>query len=338
MRKKKILLTGASGTIGKQILIKLFCLNKKYELTLLLRPSPKNKRQFKSLEKIVNIIWGDIQNYHDVEKAVFNKDIIIHAAGVLPDIAIFEPDKAKQTNIDGTRNVLDAMKNQKNNPKIIFTSSAVVYSKNLENSIIKVSDKLETNPKDVYTYTKIKAENLIRISGLDYCIFRIPYVVSVDILKFRPIMFHIALDAPIEIIHAKDVAQAIINAMESDRVWDKIFNLGGGSDCQTSYRENLNKFFEIVGLGKNFLPEAAFTKKGIYYGVFDSQETANLQKLLNFQQYTLEDFYNEVKKWIGIKRFLIPLIKPFLRWYILRKSEIYKKNKNESNTKSGVIK
>jgi cholest-5-ene-3beta,7alpha-diol 3beta-dehydrogenase len=323
MKETKILLTGASGTIGKEILRKLLFLNKKYEVTLLLRPSRKNKRQFKPSKKIVNIIWGDIQNYSDVKKAVYNKDIIIHVAGVLPDIAIYDPYLAKHTNIDGTINVLDAMKNQKNNPKIIFTSSAVVYSKNLENSTIKISDQLETNPKDVYTDTKLKAENSIRNSGVDYCIFRIPYVASIDVLKLRPIMFHMALNAPIEMIHVKDVARAIINAMESDKVWNKTFNLGGGRDCQTIYRDNLNNLFEIIGLGKNLLPETAFTKESIYYGFFDSQETANLQKLLNFQHYTLEDFYKEVKKWIGVKKYLISLIRPIVKWYILRKSEIY---------------
>ena len=132
-----------------------------------------------------------------------------------------------------------------------------------------------------------------------------------------------ALNAPIEMIHVKDVARAIINAMESDKVWNKTFNLGGGRDCQTIYRDNLNNLFEIIGLGKNLLPETAFTKESIYYGFFDSQETANLQKLLNFQHYTLEDFYKEVKKWIGVKKYLISLIRPIVKWYILRKSEIY---------------
>jgi nucleoside-diphosphate-sugar epimerase len=329
MIKKKILLTGASGIIGKEIFKQLIARIENYKITLLLRPSRKNIRQFKRWKEIVEIIWGDIQNYNDVEKAVLNQDVIIHAAGVLPDIAIYKPELAKLTNIGGTANVLEAIKAQKTIPKIIFTSSAAVYGKGLEDPLIKVSDPIASNPKDVYTYTKIESEKLIINSGVDYCIFRISYVTSVDMLKFRPIMFHIPLNTWLEIIHVKDTALAIVNAIESDKIWGKIFNLGGGKDCQIIYRENLSDYYEIMGFGRNFLPETAFAKEGLTCGIFDSQETQDLHSLLKYKRHTLQDFYYEVKKWIGFKRYLTPIIKPIARWYILRKSEIYPKVKKQ---------
>lgn len=331
MKRKKILLTGASGTIGIEIFRDIISRNKNYELYLFLRPSRKNKKLFKLYKQTTNIIWGDIQNFEDVKKAVLNKDIIIHAAGVLPDIAMIQPDLAKLTNIGGTTNILNAMKDQESNPKIIFTSSATVYSKSLENPIIRISDPVDTNPKDVYTYTKIEAEKLIVNSGMQYCIFRILYVAAVEAMRFRPIMFHISLDAPLEIIHVKDLARAIVNAIESNNIWGEIFNIGGGKECQVTYRDNLNDCFELMGLGRNFLPETAFAKKSFYCGILDSQETQYLQKLLNFQNHTLQDFYIELKKWFGLKRYLTPIIKPFLKWYILRKSEFYQKFKRKSN-------
>lgn len=325
MDRKKIILTGASGIIGKEIFKEILSRSEKYELTLLLRPSRKNIKQFKPWKKSTDIIWGDILNYDDVENAVFNKDIVIHVAGVLPDVAIYEPEIAKLTNIGGTENVLDAMKTQESNPKIIYTSSVAVYGKTIENPIIKISDPVDSNPKDTYAFTKIEAEKLIINSGLDYCIFRISYVASVDMLRFRPVMFHIPLNTWLEIIHVKDVAQAIVNAIDLDKIWGNSFNLGGGKDCQTQYSDNLSKYYEIMGLGRKFLPDTAFAKEGYYSGIFDSQESQELQKLLNFQPYTLQDFYQEVKKWIGFKRFFARLIRPLARWYILRKSEFYQK-------------
>ena len=149
-------------------------------------------------------------------------------------------------------------------------------------------------------------------------------------LKFRPIMFHIPLDTHLEIIHVKDVAQAIVNAIESDKAWKTIFNLGGGKDCQIVYKENLSDYYEIMGFGRNFLPDTAFAKTGTYGGIFDPLETRDLQNLLNFQHHIIQDFYNEVKKSIGVKRYLFPLIKPIARWYILRKSEFYQKFKIKS--------
>jgi len=47
MVKKKILLTGASGTVGKEIFKELLNKTNKYEVSLFLRGSPKNKKLFK---------------------------------------------------------------------------------------------------------------------------------------------------------------------------------------------------------------------------------------------------------------------------------------------------
>jgi nucleoside-diphosphate-sugar epimerase len=330
MKKKKILLTGASGTIGKEILRELVSHTKKYEIRVFLRPSRKNKKLFRSFKETIDIQWGNIQNYDQVKKAVSNQNIVIHAAGILPDTAMFEPELAKLTNIGGTNNIINASKAMQNHPKIIYTSSSAVYGKDIEDPLIRISDPVDPNPTDIYTYTKIEAEKLIINSGIDYCIFRISYVTAVEMLKFRQIMFHIPLDTPLEIIHVKDVAQAIVNAIESDKVWRKIFTLGGGKDSQIIYKENLRDYYEIMGFGRDFLPDTAFAKTGTYGGIFDPQETRNLQNLLNYQRHTIQDFYNEVKKSIGVKRYLFPLIKPIARWYILRKSEFYQKFKIKS--------
>ncbi|MFX0155925.1 MAG: NAD-dependent epimerase/dehydratase family protein [Candidatus Hodarchaeota archaeon] len=331
MKKKKILLTGASGTIGKEILRELFSRSEKYDLSLFLRPSRKNRKLFRIYKDTFDVIWGNIQNYKDVKKSVFNKDIIIHAAGVLPDIAMNEPELAKLTNIGGTENIINAMKIQQNYPKIIYTSSSAVYGKNSENPLIRISDSVDSNPKDTYTYTKIEAEKLILNSGMDYCIFRISYVTALEMLKFRPIMFHIPLDTPLEIIHVKDVAQAIVNAIEIDNIWGRVLNLSGGKDCQITYGVNLSDYYEIMGFGRDFLPETAFAKKGYYGGIYNPKETQQLHNLLNFQHHTLQDFYEEVKKGMGLKRYLFPVIKPIARWYILRKSEFYQKFKKKSH-------
>ncbi|MFX0138959.1 MAG: NAD(P)-dependent oxidoreductase, partial [Candidatus Hodarchaeota archaeon] len=63
MKKKNILLTGASGTIGKEIFKFLISQDKKYNICLLLRPSRKNRTTFKHYGEIIDIIWGNIQNY-----------------------------------------------------------------------------------------------------------------------------------------------------------------------------------------------------------------------------------------------------------------------------------
>jgi nucleoside-diphosphate-sugar epimerase len=327
MSKLKVLLTGASGTVGRETFTELLLRKQDYEISVFLRNSRKNRKMFKPFRKEIKIYWGDIWNYKDVEKAVFGQDIVIHLAAVLPDIALKHPKIASDTNIGGTKNVIDAMLNEPTQPKLIYTSSVAVYGDRLINPIIKITDPLAKNSTDVYTNTKIEAEKLIQDSGLIYCIFRLTYVVATNVLKFRRIMFHMPLETSLEIIHAKDVGKALINTIESNEVWGKILNISGGKKCQILFKDHLNDILEIMGFGRNFLPNEAFARNNFHCGFFDLEETKKTQELLNFQRYSLADFYSEVKDWIGIRRHLIPLVRLLIRWNILRKSKFYRNNK-----------
>ena len=331
MVKKKILLTGASGTVGKEVLKELLSRTNNYEVSLFLRGSPKNKKLFKHFVDRVKIFWGTLQNFSEVKEAVNGQDVVLHLAAALPDVGFKKPEILISTNVDGTQNVINAMVSQPIKPKLIYTSSVAVYGDRRKNPIIKLSDSIDNDSKDLYTTTKIQAETLIKESKLEYSIFRVSYVVAVDIIKFRKVMFYIALDTSVEIIHAKDTSLALVNAIESNEVWNKTFNLGGGEKCQISYRDNLNDMFELMGFGRNFLPDEAFSKHNSHCGYYDTEEMNSLQRILNFQNSTLDNFYEEVKKWIGIKKYLVPLVKPILKWYILRKSEFYQEFKRKGS-------
>ena len=331
MVKKKILLTGASGTIGKEVFRELLNRTNEYEITLFLRGSKKNRKLFSRYLDNIRIIWGSLQNPKEVQVAVNKQDVVIHMAAALPDVAFKSPELLVSTNVDGTRNVIKTMESQTTLPKLIYTSSVTVYGDRRENPIIKLSDPINIDTEDLYASTKIKAEKLIKESKLEYSIFRVSYVLATNIIRFRSVMFYIALDTSVEIIHAKDVGLALVNAIESNEVWNNTFNLGGGKQCQILYKDNIDDMFEIMGFGRDFLPDEAFSQLHSHCGFFDDEEMSYLNSILKFQNHTLEDFYKEVKKWIGIKRYLVPLVKPILRRHLLRKSEFYQNQKKISH-------
>ncbi len=321
MTKKKVLLTGASGSVGIKTFEELFSRHDNYNIKLLVRRSCKNKRLFRPYKGKIEIIWGDLRNYEDVEKAVDDQEVVIHIAAVIPPLAHYDPGLAYATNVGGTQNILKAMHKQQNQPKIIYASSIAVYGDRLKNPMIKITDPVKPSPGDYYTETKIKAENLIRKSGLDYSIFRLSYCTSLDSLKVHPLMFHMPLDTCIEIVDARDVGLALVNAIESDEIWGRCFNLAGGEKCRIRFGDYLDDMFEIMGFKRNFLPEEAFATKDFHCGFLDTQE---IQDILKFQRYTLEDWYLQVEKWIGIKRYFIPLVRWFIKRSLLNKSEFYK--------------
>lgn len=329
MVKTKVLLTGASGTVGIEIFKELLKRSAIYDIRLFLRASKKNKKKFKPYSKEIEISWGCIENYEEVKIAVEDQDVVIHSAAVIPSASHYDPTTANLINVEGTRNVINAMLLQEKQTRIIYTSSIVVYGDRVKNPNIKITDPLNVTPGDRYGESKVAAERLIRESGLDYVIFRLSYCTSTIMLKFSPAVFDIALKTSMEIIDSRDVALALVNAIESHDVWNRIFNLGGGKECQIIFQDHINDLLEIIGFGRHFFPEEAFTSNHhSHCGFYDTRE---IEELLKFQNHNLLDFYADVKRWIGFKRYLVPLVRPIIRWILLKSSKYYKESKKKKN-------
>ena len=318
----RILVTGAFGNVGLSVLDHL--IPRKHEITVLEIKNRRNKKLAKKYKKNINLIWGDIRFREDARNAVKNQDIIVHLAAIIPPLADRLPELAEEVNVNGTINILEAMKNQSNPPRIIFTSSIAVYGDRRENPFIKVTDPLNPSKGDFYARTKITSERLVKQSGLEFAIFRLTYITSMNKLEMDPLMFHMPLDTKIEICDTHDVGLAIANSITCDQAWGKTFNIAGGENCRITYKDYLNDMMEIFGLGRDFLPVQAYAESDFHCGYMDTKES---QRLLKYQEHSLTDYYNDVRIKIGKKRFFLRFLKPSIRSKLLRKSESYKRFK-----------
>ena len=140
--KKNILLTGASGTVGFEVLKQLLekdC----YHISVFDIESNDSKRKFAKLKQNFEIIYGNISQLYDVEKVTKNKDVVIHLAAIIPPLADENPDLAYRVNVKGTKNLIDAL--EKNSPDcyFLFSSSISVYGDRVHNPKILVHQIFE---------------------------------------------------------------------------------------------------------------------------------------------------------------------------------------------------
>ncbi|MHA1727711.1 MAG: NAD-dependent epimerase/dehydratase family protein, partial [Promethearchaeota archaeon] len=329
IKARTILLTGAFGNVGMSTLKEL--VKRGYNIRAFEVWSLKNKKAARKFKQKIEIFWGDLRNYSDVEKAVKDVDVVIHLAAIIPPIADENHELARDVNIGGTKNIIQALEKLSQQTKLIFSSSISVYGDRLKNPYIKLEDPLKPSPGDYYAVTKLQCEDMIRHSHLDWAIFRLTYITSVEKLEMDPLLFHMPLNTSIEICWNKDVAYALANAIECE-VWGEILHIGGGKNCRTSFRDYLNKMTELYGLGKDLLPGEAFAKDNFHCGYYDTKKS---QKLLKYQRHSLNNFYKAVKnKLKHLRRFFklfYFIIRPSARLYLLSRSEYYKK-KNESKS------
>lgn len=292
---KKILITGASGTVGKEITKQLCAMSAVAEITVFDKKTKQSVAFFSKLKAPLKIIYGDIANKNDVAKACKNIDIALHLAAVIPPLADKFPQLAKDVNFTGTKNLIDCLEEFSPDAFIIHASSVSVYGDRNQNPFIKVSDELKASNRDEYAQTKIEAEKLIMKSSLNWTIFRLCAIIGTKNHKADPIMFHMPLNTQLEILSPKDTAKAFIAATEHLAVLNKnIYNLGGGEKCRISYKELLSKIFTITGLGKLDFPENTFAEKNFHCGLYDDGHILN--EILNFREDTMDDYFIELEK------------------------------------------
>ncbi len=158
MRKKTILITGATGFIGS-FLCEL-SIKKGYNVIAFDRYNREhnlgNLEQSKYKDKI-KFIFGDIRDYDSVFKAVKNADIIFHLAALIGiPYSYFSPLAYLKTNVEGTYNVLESCKNL-NKKKIIITSTSENYGSPIKTPINENHRLMGQSP---YSASKISADQI----------------------------------------------------------------------------------------------------------------------------------------------------------------------------------
>src|SRR3990167_7384030 len=88
----KALVTGATGFVGSNLVNRLE--NEGWKLNLLLRPK------------------GNLSNIESLKKAVDKIDVVFHLAAALPHHHLLD-NEYWETNVEGTKNLLDACKKKK---------------------------------------------------------------------------------------------------------------------------------------------------------------------------------------------------------------------------------
>lgn len=249
MDKQRVCITGGSGFLG--INLTRFLLDKGYDVTTIdIEPF-----DYPEKDRITSVLC-DIRDPQKLQESMNGCDIVVHCAAALP---LYTPEDIYSTDVEGTRNVLQAAKNL-GIERVVHISSTAVYGIP-DHHPLKEDDRLYgVGP---YGEAKVKAEEVcgeFRGAGMCVPIIRPKSFVGPERLGVFALFYDWAKDGhgfPMigngknryQLLDVADLCQAIYLCMTKDAaVANNTFNIGAKEFA--TMREDYQAVLDYAGFGK----------------------------------------------------------------------------------------
>ena len=317
MQKKRIFLTGATGSMGFMGMQALLKDSEKQDLIILARPSEKNKVMLTPFTNVqgLKIEWGDLNNYEDVFRCVEQSDIILHVGALVSPEADYYPEQTMKVNYGSTMNIISAIKeqNRENEVRLVYIGTVAQTGDRMPPIHWgRVGDPLKPSVFDYYAVSKIASERAVIESGLKYWVsLRQTGILSSKMSRTEDaIMFHNCLDNVLEYVSDRDSAVLLRNICKElpDDFWQHVYNIGGGENCRVSGFDMYEQLFKRIGIKKM---SHIFDSKWFAIRNFHGQyylDSDKLENYLHFRSGGMEYFYELYLKQIGLQASLSRII------------------------------
>ncbi|MBI1859284.1 MAG: NAD(P)-dependent oxidoreductase [Candidatus Melainabacteria bacterium] len=289
---KSILITGGSGFIGKAVKEALIDLS--YDVCTIGRSKKEDICLDLNSEKLSDVIKQFLPN------------IVCHfASGSSVTRAEEKKEEEEKDTVLATKHLLDVLLSVNPNTKLLYLSSQAVYGLP---TYLPVDEKHPLKPINFYGRNKLKAEELIIKSSLDYLIMRVSsvfgekqdYKKSGVIVKFvnklksnkSPVVFN-NIDLICDFIYVYDLVSAIVKIIELEYFPKEIVNLGSGQ--QTTLQDVLNILYKYFP----HAPEPVIEKSELYTNENNKGIYLDISKIKNSIDWNIQ--YNVEK---GLKHML----------------------------------
>ena len=276
IRNSTILVTGATGLVGSNLIKLLLCINRKQNLNLKILACARNESKIKQiLSEVLNREELKIILYDVNENAAIQEDVdyIIHTVSITNSKdMIIKPVETILTTVLGTKNILELAR-EKNVKKIIYISSMEMYG-NVgqfmeEKEFITEEDVGYLDPlivRNNYPESKRMAENLCvayeKQYGVNVVIARLSQTFGAGILptdnrvyaqfiksvmNSENIVLHTSGNSDGNYCYLRDVLAALLILMKRGNIGEA-YNICN-EECHTTIKQMANMVSEKISKG-----------------------------------------------------------------------------------------
>jgi nucleoside-diphosphate-sugar epimerase len=226
------LVTGATGFVGRHVVEDALARGESVR-ALVRHPEQAAQLQKQGLEVVV----GDIRDVGLLPAAVRGADVVVHCAAAVG--AHYSRADIYATNLDGVRNLLEAMRQAGRGRVVLLSSINVLGTRNLE----AATEDLPCRPSnDPAADVKIEAERLAEAygrQGLDVTILRPGFIYGprdtrnlpklIDALRRGRFRYIVSRDNVVPLVHVRDVVQALRLAARVPAARGRVYHITDGS-------------------------------------------------------------------------------------------------------------
>lgn len=314
--RKRVLLTGATGNMGREAVGRIAEQASHLALRLLVRPEERNHPMIRRVQRqgLAEISWGDLTDAEAVARAVQGCDVVLHVGALVSPLADnLPPELVTAVNMGGTRNIVEAIKRDGGTDRVRLVYIGTVAQTGSRNAPIhwgRTGDPIKISAYDHYAVTKTQAEAIVAESGLRYWVsLRQSGMAHYDMWRtFDPIMFHNPLNGVFEWSTAHDSGRlmaAVCGDAVPDALWRGFYNIGGGEGSRVvnhefmaasspQYRELLKPHWFAT---RNF--------HGQWYADSD-----RLEALVPFREQSIHHYFAEAPKHMPWIARVLPRVAP----------------------------
>jgi nucleoside-diphosphate-sugar epimerase len=242
---KRILVTGAFGQIGSELVLKL---KKEFGEDAVI---PTDIKEPPTHKKNTHFNYLDVLDYDKLDTIVTRYEVntIFHMAAILSALGERNPQLAYRVNLRGLMNILEVAR-QNDVKKVIMPSSIAVFGPDAPKN--NTPNQTPLNPTTMYGVTKVAGEKLLQYYfikyGLDTRSLRYPGIISsetapgggttdyavdlyVKAVSGQSYSCYISENTPLPFMYMPDAIKAIIDLFNAnpDKLTSRVYNVNSMS-------------------------------------------------------------------------------------------------------------